>query len=344
MPEAISSDQDYEQLDLLLRGFQVSRILRLVADLEIADKIAPDGVILVADLAAACSVLPKPLLRVLRTLAAFHIFEVSADEQVRHTPRSRLLRTDMPNSLHYAARLWTAPGSWTAWGMLDVAMTGGTPHEAAWNMTRFDYLRSHPYEARIFDAMMGHFPDNRHAAIAAAYDFSASRLIADVGGGNGAALRQILSRFPAPRGLLFDRADVIARLTSEDVMHGRIQAQGGSFFDSVPAGADLYLLIRVLHDWDDQDCRRILAACREAMDAHAVLLLGEEILEPEPARGRATSYLTDMQMMAMFGHARARTQAEFRELLDLSGFALRRVVPTSSAVSIIEAVPVRASA
>ena len=68
MPEAISSDQDYEQLDLLLRGFQVSRILRLVADLEIADKIAPDGVILVADLAAACSVLPKPLLRVLRTL------------------------------------------------------------------------------------------------------------------------------------------------------------------------------------------------------------------------------------------------------------------------------------
>ena len=127
-------------------------------------------------------------------------------------------------------------------------------------------------------------------------------------------------------------------------MHGRITAQGGSFFDDVPAGADVYLLIRVLHDWKDEDCRRILATCRTAMEADAVLLLGEEILQPDPARGRATSYLTDMQMMAMFGHARARTEVEFRNLLDLSGFSLRRVVPTSSAVSIIEAVPIHASA
>ena len=319
-------------------------MLRLVADLEIADKIAPDGGVPLTDLAAACSVLPEPLLRVLRALAAFHIFEISADGRVAHTPRSRLLRRDTPNSLYYAARFWTGPGSWTAWGMLDVAMTGGIPHETAWNMTRFDYLRSHPDEVRVFDAMMAHFPDNRHAAIAAAYDFSASRLIADIGGGNGAALRHILSRFPAPRGLLFDRADVIARLATDDLMHGRITAQGGSFFDSVPAGADVYLLVRVLHDWKDEDCRRILEACRRAMEAHAVLLLGEEILQPEPARGRATSYLTDMQMMAMFGHARARTEVEFRNLLGLSGFSLRRVVPTSSAVSIIEAVPVRAGA
>ena len=344
MQETMSSDRDYEQLDLLLRGFQVSRMLRLVADLEIADKIAPEGSILLVDLAAACSVLPEPLLRVLRALAAFDIFKVSADGRVAHTSRSRLLRTDITNSLHYAARFWTGLGSWTAWGMLDVAMTGGTPHEAAWKMTRFDYLRSHPDEARAFDAMMEHFPDKRHAAIAGAYDFSAVRLIADIGGGNGAALRHILERFSAPRGLLFDRADVVARLTSHDLMHGRITAQGGSFFDDVPAGADVYLLIRVLHDWKDEDCRRILATCRTAMEADAVLLLGEEILQPDPARGRATSYLTDMQMMAMFGHARARTEVEFRNLLDLSGFSLRRVVPTSSAVSIIEAVPIHASA
>lgn len=330
------------EFDLLLRGFQVSRMLRLVADLGIADKIAPNGVVAVNDLANACSVLPDPLIRVLRALAAFRIFKVAADGTVAHTPRSRLLCTDIPNSMHYSAQFWTGPGSWKAWGMLDVAMTGGTPFEAAWSMSRFAYLRQHPEEARAFDAMMANFPDNRHAAIAAGYDFSTARMIADIGGGNGAALRHILARFPTPRGLVFDRDDVIAAVTSEELMRGRIAAQGGSFFDQVPAGADIYLLIRVLHDWKDEDCLRILRACRAAMGPDAMLLLGEELLELDPARGEATAYLIDTQMMAMFGHARARSETEFRSLFDLSGFTLRRVIPTASPVSIIEATPIPA--
>ena len=199
----------------------------------------------------------------LRALAAFQIFQVTADGNITHTPRSRLLRTDTPNSLHHAARFWTAPGSWKAWGMLDVAMTGGIPHEAAWNTDRFSYLRQHPDEARVFDAMMANFPDNRHAAIAAGYDFSAARLIADIGGGNGAALRHILGRFPQPQGLVFDREDVIAALQPGDLMDGRIAAQAVSFFERVPAGADRYLLVRVLHDWKDEDSLRILRNCAQ---------------------------------------------------------------------------------
>lgn len=340
MTETLATDDDREELDLLLRGFQVSRMLRLIADFGVADKIPTDRQVMVKDIAAACTVLPEPMLRVLRALAAFRIFEVTADGAVAHTPRSRLLRTDTPNSLHHAARFWTGAGSWGAWNKLDVAMTGGTPHEAAWNMGRFAYLKQHPNEARLFDAMMANFPDNRHAAIAAAYDFSGAGLIADIGGGNGAALRQILARFSAPRGLVFDREDVIAAIAPEDLMQGRIAAQGGSFFDQVPTGADIYMLIRVLHDWPDKDCLRILRACRAAMGPQARLLLGEQILEPDPARGRATGYLIDVQMMAMFGDARERSEAEFRGLFDQSGFSLRRVIPTTSPVSIIEAAPI----
>ncbi|BCG83117.1 methyltransferase [Mesorhizobium sp. 113-3-3] len=341
MTETLATDDDREELDLLLRGFQVSRMLRLIADLGIADKIPADGQVMVKDIAAACAVLPEPMLRVLRALAAFRIFEVAADGSVSHTPRSRLLRTDTPNSLHHAARFWTGPGSWGAWNKLDVAMTGGTPHEAAWSIGRFAYLKQHPDEARLFDAMMANFPDNRHAAVAAAYDFSGAGLIADIGGGNGAALRQILTRFSTPRGLVFDREDVITAVTPDDLMEGRITAQGGSFFDQVPAGADIYMLIRVLHDWPDEDCLRILRVCRAAMGGpQARLLLGEQILEPDPARGRATGYLIDVQMMTMFGHARARSVAEFRDLFAQSGFWLRQVIPTASPVSIIEAAPI----
>ena len=254
--------------------------------------------------------LPGRLIRVLRALAAFQIFKVSADGTVAHTPSSRLLRTDTPNSMHHAARFWTGPGSWKAWGMLDVAMTGDTPHQAAWNTDRFTYLREHPDEAQAFDAMMANFPDNRHAAIAEAYDFSPFNLIADIGGGNGATLRQILTRCPTARGLLFDREDVIAAVTPEDLMHGRIVARGGASSLTCPVG--------LTHTCSSASCTTgttmiacaYCGMCRAAVGPHATLLLGEEILEVEPARGETTSYLIDVQMMAMFGHARARSEAE----------------------------------
>jgi len=333
------TDLDHQELDLLLRGFQVSRMLRLIADLGVADKIPTDGTLTAQELSAACGVQADPLLRVLRALAAFGVFKFTGDGTVAHTPRSRLLRTDTPNNLHHAARFWAGPGSWKAWGMLDVAMTGDVPHEAAWKTGRFAYLREHPDEARAFDLAMANSPENRHAAVAAAYDFSAADLIADIGGGNGAMLRHILARFPKPRGLVFDRQDVIDAIIPDDLMQGRIVATGGSFFDQAPSGPDIYMLIRVLHDWPDEDCVRILRTCRAAMGEHSLLLLGEEILEPDPARGRATGYLIDVQMMVMYGHARERSEAEFRGLFDQAGFSLRRVIPTSAPVSIIEAAP-----
>lgn len=91
-------------LDLLIRGFQVSRTIRLVADLGIADAIAADAVMSSAELASAHGVLAEPLRRAIRMLAAFGIFRIDADGRVAHTPRSLLLRTDAPGSLHHAGQ------------------------------------------------------------------------------------------------------------------------------------------------------------------------------------------------------------------------------------------------
>lgn len=330
--------QDRATLDRLIRGFQISRMIRLAADLTLADRIPAAESRPVGELAADCRVEAQPLLRVLRALASCGVFRVTASGQVSHSSLSLLLRTDTPRSMHHGARFWTAPGSWQAWGQLDAALTGGVPHQAAWNMGRFDYLRAHPDEARIFDEFMARFPDERHRAVAAAYDFSGGGLIADIGGGNGEMLRQILGRFPQRRGVVFDRPDVVAAIPADARMDGRIATQGGSFFDAVPRGADVYLLVRVLHDWSDSDCRRILANCRASMDTGARLLVCEQILEPDPARGDPNLYLLDTQMMAMFGAARERTEAEFRDLLAASGFACRRLLPTTSRVFIVESV------
>jgi hypothetical protein len=112
----------------------------------------------------------------------------------------------------------------------------------------------------VGEGLAASFPDNRHAAVAASYDFSAARLIIDIGGGNGEMLRHILGRSPTARGVVFDRPDVVQAIPMDRLMHGRIAVAGGSFFEKVPPGADHYLVIRVLHDWNDHDYLRILRA------------------------------------------------------------------------------------
>ena len=333
----MSTQSDVEALDLLIRSFQVSRMLRLVADLTVADKLPDDGARNMDDLASACGVQATPLLRVLRALAAFDVFCVTVDGQVSHSPRSRLLRSDASASLHTAARFWAAPGSWRAWGELGAALTGGNPHQVAWQTSRFDYLRQHANEARLFDEFMASMRDDRHEAVAAAYDFSGANLIVDVGGGNGETLRCVLRRFSGVRGLVLDRDDVVEAIPAAARLDGRIDVRGGDFLQNVPAGADRYLLVRVLHDWPDEECVRILKNCRSAMPDQARLLIVEQLLEPDPQRGRPTAYLIDIQMMAMFGSGRERSREEFERLLSASGLIAIRVIPTESAVSIVEA-------
>ncbi|MGZ5141176.1 MAG: methyltransferase [Burkholderiales bacterium] len=328
---------DRKELDFLLRAFQISRVCRTIADLNVADKIPIDGRLSICELARECRVQDGPLRRILRLLASVSIFSVTSGDEVTHTPRSKLLRTDRRDSMHYAARFWTAQSSWRAWEYLDVALNGSVPHEAAWKLTRFAYLQAHPQEARVFDEMMQHFSDGRHRAIATSYDFSDFKRIVDVGGGKGAALREILKRFPATTGIVFDRADVIAAMPNGE---DRLAGESGSFFERVPKGADCYLLVRVLHDWSDEDCLRILKQCQEAMPSTATLVICEQLLKDDPSLGTPSDYLIDTQMLAMFGHARERTVSEFRILLEKSGFTFKRVIATEAIVSLIEAVRV----
>jgi hypothetical protein len=334
----IGSDDDYQALDLLIRGYQISRAIRLVADLRIADDVTPEAAVSVTDLASASGVEAPQLLRVVRALAAFGIFRIDSDGMVTHTSRSLLLRSYVPNSLHHAARFWTAPGTWRAWDSVDTALHGKVPYEVAWGTSRFDYLRDNPDEARVFDAFMAKTHDNRHAVIAETYDFSRARLIADIGGGNGEALRRILTLHPEVRGIVFDRVHVVAAIAPEALAGGHITTQSGSFFDAVPEGADIYMLVRVLHDWSDEDASSILRSCRNAMQDDARLLVVETVMPSDPMLGDWSEYLIDLQMMVMFRGARERTEPEFRNLLAGAGLELARVIPTSSTVSILEAV------
>jgi ubiquinone/menaquinone biosynthesis C-methylase UbiE len=206
----------------------------------------------------------------------------------------------------------------------------------------FDHLRRHPEREAAFQASMTARSEQEAGDVVAAYDFGRIGRLVDVGGGHGILLGAILRSAPDLHAVLVDQPAVVAqagrRLAAEGVA-GRCRLVGGDFFADVPAGADAYLLSRVLHDWTDDDARRVLATCRAAMGPGSRLLVIEAIL-PERAADQPAVIRMDLYMLVLLG-ARERTQAHFRRLLADAGFEVRRVVPTRSpaGLSVIEAVP-----
>lgn len=224
---------------LILRGFQLAVMLREAANLELADRIAASPRPIV-DLAAETGTRPEALLRVCRALAAFGIFALDAQARLSHTPRSAWLRSDAKPSLHHAARYWTTPGNWGAWGAFAHALRTGTcPFEAAFGQPNFDYLRDQPEEAALFDAFMRNSPDDRHAAVAEVLDLSGVRLAVDVGGGDGGLLAALLTAAPKLEGLVYDQEHVVCGATAVLAASGvaeRCRTEAGDFFEKVPAG------------------------------------------------------------------------------------------------------------
>jgi hypothetical protein len=231
--------------------------------------------------------------------------------------------------------------SWRAWeGILHAVRTGESPFEQTYGEKFFDYVQRHPDKSAMFDRAMASASSTTNAAVVEACDFSGFGVLVDVAGGTGSALCSMLAATPKMRGVVFDLQHVRERATQFIAGRGlaeRCAFVAGDFFEAVPPGADAYFMKHILHDWGDADCGRILANCRKAMSAHARLLVCERIV-PE-GNVSSSAKLIDLHMMMVNHGGRERTESEYRELLAAGGFALRRIVPTSTPWSVIEATP-----
>jgi O-methyltransferase domain len=330
----------FSEVALHIRGFQVSRMLHVAAVLRLADHVG-DGLRTVSGIAAASGANADMLRRLFRALAAFGIFAVDDKGEVSQTPQSACLRSDASPTLHHAARYWGLPSVWATWGNLQhTIMTGEPAFEETFGVPNFEYLKANPLESEIFDAFMQHSPDDRHAAVAAAYDFSGSGIVVDVGGGSGGLLRAILDAHTDVNGMLADQAGVIAGAADVLGNHaGRCEVVATDFFVNVPKGGDIYTMAQILHDWSDERCLEILANCRLAMTPSSRLLIIERILDDASGRGVPMNFLADMHMMALFPGAKERTREEFNRLFRQSGLRLLRIIPTRSVFSIVETGP-----
>jgi hypothetical protein len=312
----------------LSRAHIAARCLHVIADCGAADAIGPDGAT-PATIAARTGLTADALDRMLRLLAAHGVFAHGPGGTYRHTPASETLRTDHPRSLRAYVRMGGMPAFWDRFSELPETARSGRPRYDMAGMV--EYYAAHPAESAIFNEAMVSKAQTTLPAIAAAYDFTRFGTIADVGGGRGHLLRAILERVPHAHGILFERPHVIA---DTEAIPGLTFVGGDFFTDAVPS-ADLYLLMDVLHDWNDADAARILRAVRRAAKPPSRLLIVEALVPETP--GPHFSKTVDIIMLAATG-GRERTAVQHEALLTAAGFELVRVLPTASQHSIVEAV------
>lgn len=322
----------------MITGYQRSQALYVAAKLGIADLLA-DGPKTVEELANASGAHAPSLYRLLRALASEGVFREQDTGSFELTSMAELLRSDIPGSVQAWAIMFNQE-QYQAWtGMLTSIQTGKAAFDHVFGESFFGFLSEHPQSNETFNRAMTSGSAHVGPALVESYDFSPFDVVADIGGGNGRLLSEILTANPHARGILFDQPHVAEDATTKHALRDvedRCKVVGGDFFDMVPVGADVYLLRLIMHDWDDQQCEIILQNCRRAINAGGRVLILETIVAPanEPDNRK----WMDLRMLACLG-GQERTEAEFRKLLEGAGFTMTRVIPLPVDQCVIEAMP-----
>lgn len=227
------------------------------------------------------------------------------------------------------------------WPLLpECIRTGKSAVELRTGKQPFDWLTGEPEVMECFNRAMTAVSNVACEAIAAGHDFRRYTHITDVGGGHGRLLGELLKSAPKARGTLFDQPQVVSGagpLLEGLGVRSRVETVGGSFFESVPAGADLYIAKSVIHDWQDEQARQILQQIRAAIGSKtATLILCETVVTP-PGKPHFAKLL-DLEMV-VHGGGRERTESEYRELLRSAGFRLDSIDATAGPLSLVCASP-----
>jgi hypothetical protein len=333
-----SEAQHLSTLMGIARGYQRSQALAVAAELGIADLLR-DGPRRIDDLAAATGTDDRALYRLLRALASIGVFHENDERCFSLTAMGELLRRDHPHSIDPTVRMFCADYQWRSWSELGYSVrTGQNAAMHALGMDVWEHRRQHPDASVVFDAAMRTMAESYAAGILGAYDFGRHQLIADIGGGTGTLLAAILRAHPAVRGILAEQAHVLVNappVLEAAYVADRVTLVECDFFTAVPRGADAYLLLRVLHDWSDEDAVRILIRIREAMEPPARLLIVDGVVGP-PNGDPLTKFLDVLMLVSAGG--RERTAAEWKSMLADAGFRVEEIVSAGPGRSVIDAV------
>ena len=330
------------ELIRLVNSGPMSQALCVAAELRIPDLLTA-GPKHTAELAEDTRTHAPSLHRLMRALTSLDICMEREDGSFGLTATGSVLCSDTPNSL----RSWTILCGKYLWpiagALLHSIRTGTTARQRTGQQSAFEFLEGDKEAAAIFDQAMAEISRLVASEVLSRHSFDGMRCIVDVGGGSGGLLAAILKAHPEVHGMLFDLPHVILAAKvdlTKAFPTERCELVVGDFFNSIPKGADVYLLKAVLHDWDDERCLAILRNCRRAIPSNGRLLLIERAA-PERFEGIPHHHAIarmDLHMLVEFG-GKERTETEFRSLLEGAGFKLTSAVATSTEFSILEAIP-----
>ena len=339
MLQTSSTTSPMQLLDMT-HGLIIHQALYSAAKLGVAD-LLKDGPQTSSDLARTLKVNESALYRILRLLASQSVFEEKVPRTFVNTELSQFLCTGVPGSVRSILIFRGSEFFFSPFAEILYSIeTGRSARAKVLGMDGFEYLRTHPEMARIFDDAMTNMSELIGGAVAAAYDFGRWRSLMDVGGGNGMLLASILRTYPGLCGILADLPHVLERAQHRDFLGGelesRIAMEPCDFFREVPPGCQAYVMKSVIHDWDDDRAHEILVNCRRVVPADGALLLVEWAL-PEgnhPSVGK----VGDVAMLVLTGGKERRFQ-EYRDLLAGAGFRFNQAFPTPMDFVVIEAMP-----
>lgn len=290
----------------LLRGPLTARVLGIVAELDVAGRLAA-GSRPVSELAAETGADPDALYRFLRALASDGVFAEEAPGVFRNTPASELLAGGQ--GWNAFAQLF---GDVFYRGVGELDASGEASFPAALNTDFWSWLAEHPEQRALFDLAMEQGKEQRVERLAP-IEWRGDETVVDVGGGNGSLLAALLERQPGLRGVVYDLPETVR---DEAALGERIEFVAGDFFEQVPEG-DVYVLSTILHDWDDDHATRILETIRAAATPDSRLLVIDSVVPPgnEPGGGK----WLDILMLAL-ARGKERDERQWRELLAAGGF------------------------
>ena len=337
MSEAAGSSDPTEKLLLLLGGKWLAAAISAAASLGLAEALAGTPMTLEC-LADQTRCHPDSLRRLMRVLLGEGIVTLNTQHEYELTKMGELLR---PDELGELAMFVGSPFSWDPWSALaDSVRTGESSFTKRHGLPLFDYLDHHGKEAALYHAAIDAFSRREARALAEAFDFSGVRRVADIGGGRGTLLLEVLSRWEHLTGVLLERpaAAQQARVAfAKAGIDDRCEARVGNFFDEVPQDVDVCVLMHIIHSWDDTTAIELLRRCRSAVGPQGTLLIVEGLVVPDARRDLTN--LLDLEMLVLCGPGRERRKPEMRRLLSAAGLRLTSAVPLTGGVRMLVAKP-----
>jgi len=323
----ISITNDYEYVYHLANQIMISRALYVAADLELADHLQMP--LSLGDLATITGADKNALHRLLRCLMEHGIFVYDHNNMICNTAPSVFLCKDHPQTIRPFI-LHDDPTRWNAIGNIGLSITTGkASFDELYGVDYFSHLKENSILSQRFDEAMTIISQQEDERIAHMLDFKG--IVADIGGGKGQLLQQIAkNNDQVTQLILFDLQQVQDNISSENTSFTQV---AGSFFDPIHVSADIFILKRILHDWDDQKAAQVLCNVANIMNNESVLYIVDAVINQ--CQDKKLILDIDLRLMSIFG-GQERTREEFEMLCNAAGLEIVEIQDLTSISHVIK--------